>query len=171
MSKVKEEKGKEIKYFLPNFHTAFKPFQLGGFPELDVVCLISSPPFPSQPRSSPPNICPDSPGTPADALQPPHSLARSCPGRLPDAQRSEPRVCFLDACKKQVMQKDCSSVFTPFFSCSKSQGRVELSWARRPSAEDQLSLCSLPAPQRVAGTHGLAEHLADFKTCPSPITL
>lgn len=46
ISKVKQECGKEIKYFLPNIYTAFKHFQQSGFPELDVVCLISNPPFP-----------------------------------------------------------------------------------------------------------------------------
>lgn len=46
MSKVKQEQGKEIKYFLPSINTAFKHFRLSGFPELDVVCLISNPPFP-----------------------------------------------------------------------------------------------------------------------------
>lgn len=80
MSKVKQEQGKEIKYFLPNIHTAFKHFQLSGFPELDVVCLISNPPFPSQQWIPPPNVCSDSSGICTDNLQLSHALARNCPG-------------------------------------------------------------------------------------------
>lgn len=89
MSKVKQEQGKEIKYFLPNIHTAFKHFQLSGFPELDVVCLISNSPFPSQQWIPLPNVCPDSSGICTDNLQLPHAVARVCPGICPDAQRTE----------------------------------------------------------------------------------
>jgi len=110
-----KEKGKAIKYFLPNFHTAFKRFQLSGLPELDVVCLISTL-HPSQKQSTPPNICPDSPGIPTDALQPPHSLARSCQGILPDAQRRELSGFFSMHLSRNRLCRKPVSVFSSLLS-------------------------------------------------------